>query len=135
MWWCTKMGYLPPTNENVVHAHFRVAFWQNVLQPDPSGRDPFPTNGPNQIRREWTHSRLIDPTRSVWNGPIPDKWTQPDPSGMDPFPTNGPNQIRLEWTHSRLMDPTAFRWSLEDGSKTLFPTLLPTDTPLHHMIC
>ena len=27
------------------------------------------------------------------------------------------------------MDPTAFRWSLEGGSKTLYPTTLHSDTP------
>ena len=27
------------------------------------------------------------------------------------------------------IDPTAFRWSLEEGSKTLIPTTLPCDTP------
>ena len=62
-----NLASLPPTNGNVVHAHLRVAFWQNVLQPDPSGMDPFPTNGPNQIRREWTYSRLMDPTAFRWS--------------------------------------------------------------------
>ena len=28
------------------------------------------------------------------------------------------------------IDPTAFGWSLEEGSKTLIPTTLPSDTPL-----
>ena len=28
------------------------------------------------------------------------------------------------------IDPTAFEWSLEEGSKTLIPTTLPSDTPL-----
>ena len=28
------------------------------------------------------------------------------------------------------IDPTAFRWSPEEGSKTLIPTTLPSDTPL-----
>ena len=35
-----KLASLPPTNENVVHAHLQVAFWWKVLQPDPSEMDP-----------------------------------------------------------------------------------------------